>query len=375
MTDLNIHPSLTFSAPVLLADGDVNFVKFTPLGSNVFNQNDNITIKLASNNELLVLDRSYLKFNIQLDTAGTLSPQGVSAIFSSISDTVSGMQLPIQRNANITAKVALSTDSNERKALTGVCELYTQGSATGQANTIAQVFTVTMPVPTSLSSSEKYIPLCFMNAGHQVSYQLAPASQVCSLGSYQITNVELVACMVQPPNSYLEEVARGLAAGNSLKLPLNLTKSITVQPSAGITSQVINLQVGYLGSINSITLVEKNAGAPMINQDGISSFFTTVDGARFPRNKSVASTSESLYQILAGYSTKLSSISLPDIYSRFKQYTWKSNGMFSSGVPSANGTIEISLEFSSVPSTLECIINYDAMLLISANSSLLVTDI
>jgi len=375
MTDLNIHPSLTFSAPTLLTDGDVNFIKYSPLGNNVFSQNDNCTIKLASNNELLVLDRSYIKFNIQLDTAGTFSPQGVSAIFSSVSDTVSGMQLPIQRNANITAKVALSTDSNERKALTGVCELYTEGAVTGKAHTINQIYTVTLPVQTSLSSSEKYIPLCFMNAGHQISYQFAPASQVCSLGSYQITNFELIACMVQPPNSYLEEVARGLAAGNSLKLPLNLTKSITVQPSAGISSQVINLQVGYLGSINSISLVERNSAAPMINQDGISSFFTTVDGARFPRNKSVAGTAETLYQTLAGYSTKLSSISLPDIYSRFKQFSWKSNGMFSSGIPSANGTIELSLEFNSVPSTLECIINYDAMLLLSANSALLVTDI
>jgi len=375
MTDLNIHPSLTFAAPTLLSDGDINFVKFTAIGSNVFNPSDNVTVKVASNNEFLCLDRSYIKFRVTFDTTGTVNPQGLSAVFNSCQDTVSGMQMPIARNWHIKNKITLVTDSKERQSISNLTEGFTTGTATGGACTAATYVDVVMPVPTTLATSDKYLPLAFMNAGLQFSWQLNAANQVVSVGSYIITNFEVVACLITPPNSYLEEIAKGLAGGSALKIPLTLTKSITAQPSAGVTSQVITLQTGYLGSINSVTLVEKAAVSPMVNQDGISSFFISLDGSRYPRNKSVTGASESIYQILAGYSTSLASITLPDAFSRFKQYSFKSNGQFSSGAVSANGTLELNIEFTTVPSTIEAIISYDSLLLMSQNSALLVNDV
>jgi len=371
MTDLNINDSLTYSTPSRLEDGDVNFVSYKASGAQTFGPSETFTIKLSSNNEFLALDRSYLKFKLNTTAISTLHPNGASACISSVLDMVSGVQLPVYSGWDIVRGVKLNSDSSERKSITSVCEQYT-GGATGSVTSVNGSFDICLPVPTSIESTEKLVPLAFLNAGHSISYTLNPANKVVVAGSYSITDVEIVACLITPPNSYLEEISKGLAGGGALKMPLQLYKSFTTNCSASL-QQTFNIMSGYIGSLNSVTLVEKSN--PFVTQNGLSSFFITVDSKRFPRNKSIVTRPEKIYQTLAGYNTRIGSVGVADVNQQFSQLTFKTNGDFSAGIPTANGTLTVDTIFSTVPTTLEVILGYDAMLLVSQNTCSIITDV
>jgi hypothetical protein len=214
--------------------------------------------------------------------------------------------------------------------------------------------------------------LCLYNAGLTYSYQLAPAADVVSAGTYTIKDVEIVACLVTPIQSYLQEVAKGIESGSTLKVPVQFTKCYTAPLSGSSTTPTLNLNIGYMSSINTLSLVNKSG---MEFTTNLQDFYITVDSVRYPLNKQVFGAEEALYQTLAGYSTELSSISKPADQQSFKHLSWKSNGSFAQGIPSANGGMELQLGFGSTPAgTLECIIGYDAMLIVSANKVDVVSD-
>ena len=101
-----------------------------------------------------------------------------------------------------------------------------------------------------------------------------------------------------------------------------------------------------------------------------------LDSMRYPKNKQITGAAESIYQILSGYSTDLSHIRVPHSAQTFNQFTFKSNGEWSSGVPTANGIVELIVDFSSTPTgTIETIICYDAYLEISRNSVIFRSDV
>ena len=101
-----------------------------------------------------------------------------------------------------------------------------------------------------------------------------------------------------------------------------------------------------------------------------------LDSMRYPKNKQITGPIECLYQTLAGYSTDIAHISVPHSSQTFNQFTFKSNGEWSSGIPTANGLVELVVDFSSTPTgTIETIIEYDAYLEISRNSVIFRSDV
>ena len=126
-----------------------------------------------------------------------------------------------------------------------------------------------------------------------------------------------------------------------------------------------------------MTLIERVTATLFVFGNAISNWFLSMDSARYPKNFSIKKGAESIYQLLLGYNTRLNSISLPNANSQFLQYTFKSNPEFASGIPSKNGSLELSLSFGSAtpPAIVATIIEYDAMLMISQNSALLLTDV
>ena len=318
-----------------------------------------------------------MKFTLTTSAIGTLNPLGGVAVFNSVQDQVSGLQLPVSRNFHIQKGVQLTTDCSERKTVTASCEQFT-GTGTGVATTAAGSFTICMPLVTSLDTS-KIIPLALFNAGHQLFYTLNPAATVVSAGTYTVSNLEIVAALVTPNQQYLEEISRGLQSGGSLKIPLQLYKSVTSTLAAS-NSKNIQINTGYLGSMNTVTLVEKTAAlGVMKNGADLQSFFINLDGQRYPMNKAVSTGVEAFYQTLAGYNTGISTLSVPDANQSFQHYSFKTNSEFSSGVPTANGVVELALDFTgSTPvagSTIETIISYDALLVVSQNSCSLIVDV
>jgi hypothetical protein len=126
--------------------------------------------------------------------------------------------------------------------------------------------------------------------------------------------------------------------------------------------------------MNSVTFVHKESA--LANSSKVSSFYIMADRFRYPKNKSISGAVESVYQTLAGYATDITSISVPDSTQKFNQYSFKTNGEFSSGIPTANGLVELVLDFSSTPTgTVETLISYDAYLEIGRNSVILHTDV
>ena len=56
---LNISNSLTYSSPESILDGKLNYVSFKPSGTNTYTESETITIKLSSNTDFMVPERSY----------------------------------------------------------------------------------------------------------------------------------------------------------------------------------------------------------------------------------------------------------------------------------------------------------------------------
>lgn len=111
--------------------------------------------------------------------------------------------------------------------------------------------------------------------------------------------------MITPTKAYLSEVARGISGGAALKLPVQLFKSITTSLSSS-TSQTVGLNVGYLGSINSVTLSLRTSA--FTSSTLMTDFFIDFDGLRYPLNKSIVGPGEQFYQALASYNTGIATI-------------------------------------------------------------------
>ena len=66
----------------------INYIKFVPQGANSYGPSETIEVKLSSNTDFMVLDRSYIKFTLSTSATGILSVNGGSACINSISDNV-----------------------------------------------------------------------------------------------------------------------------------------------------------------------------------------------------------------------------------------------------------------------------------------------
>ena len=368
---LNISNSLTYTQPESVLDGKINYVSYKPQGANSYSASETITVKLSSNTDFICLDRSYCKFTLSTSATGTLSVNGGTAVINSIVDNFGGAVLPIARNVHIKQGVKLQSGTSERKAIDTYAQSCTFGSGTGLAVTAATSLTICMPFMSSFET-DKVIPLAVLN-GWEQTVTLNPASAVVSAGTYTVSNFEVVAAMLTPSQLYLEQIAQGLNNGSTLKIPIQLSNSIT-SPVSSALSQNILVNCGYYSSMNSVTFVHKESA--LANSSKVSSWYLMCDSNRYPKNKTIAGAVESVYQTLAGYATDITSISVPDSTQTFNQYSFKTNGEFSSGIATANGLVELVLDFSSTPTgTIETIINYDGYLEIGRNAVLLMTDV
>jgi hypothetical protein len=378
-----INDSLTYALPERVLDGDINFVSFKPTSIGAYTPGQSIEFRLRSNNEFVCLDRSYIKFTITetgtVTTGSALVSAGSSAIFSMVQDTVSGLALPIAKNWNVSNAMRLATDTSSRQTITTRCEYYGASAATfGTSRTSC------MPIPTTLATTSKIIPLAIFAGGHTINYTLAPYLTVYNSAnagnSYAITNMEIVCAMIKPEDRYLSELSSALQRGGSLKIPLELTKNLT-SPLSTATTQSIRLGTGFLGSVNSIMCTYRpKANVNVVSVDSmkstlakVSDFYLTVNSQRYPRNSAVGvNNPEYIYQLLAGFNTSTSVLSVPAAQATadILKYSFKTNSEFSSGIALNDGQVGVELNFSSAPvqdDFFDSFINYDALLVIGAS--------
>lgn len=396
---LSLNSDITYQSPEKVQDGEINFVSFKPQSIGVYAPNSTVDFRIRSTNEFVILERSYMKFSlvetgaVAAIAAGTsLTSMGGSAIISQVQDTVSGLQLPLLKNYNLQQSLKLNTDSSERKAITAITEQYQVPGNTATLRYTKKMFCI--PVPTSLDSANKIIPLAVLNGGWNISLLLENHNRVFTNGavgnSYEVADLEIVCCMLKPDEKYLQELASAMSRQGSLKIPLQLTKNIT-STLANSTTQSVRVQSGYLSSLNSITNVIRRAadvgtGNATLAKDTfltststLSNYYYMINSQRYPKNKAIqCDDPENLYHLLAGFNTKYSQMNPFTTTQNFNHFSFQSNGAFSSGIPLNDGNINIETTFTSAPANgdlFDCFMEYDAVLVIDQSSVNLIIDV
>ncbi|KAJ3316935.1 hypothetical protein HDV06_002538 [Boothiomyces sp. JEL0866] len=368
MRQLNIHPSMTYRAPDVLESGTIQYVSFKSLTGGPFNPNDSVTIRLSSNSELFVPERSYLKFSLNpsVNSSNPLNPAGASSVIQTVTEFHGGLQLPVFKNYNTANSVKLFTATTERQGTQKFCELFS-GDTTGSSLTQSS-YTVCMSVPSGVElTNNSYLPLCALNSGIQYIYTLAPAATVVSSGTYTISNVELVACLVTPPSSYLSQLSDGLSKGSALKIPCTMYKTINMTLTSA-TNQELVIQTGYYDSVNSIAAITHDTASGTFNNFNIvSDFYVNVNGSRYPRNKLVISPQEIIYEQLAATNSVYSTMS--QSVQPFQFFSFKASPSFGTGIPTSNGIMSINTDYSSGPSgaVTTYVLSYDAIINVGQN--------
>jgi hypothetical protein len=435
---LDLHPSLSFASPPQMIDGSLQFVSFKPFKSE-YQAGDTFDIKVQSSNEFVILDKSYCKFKLKGNhaNASTMSVLGATAIIQSVTDTISGVQLAPLNNYNLFKSIDLNTDTANKKAINHVLNKYisedlatatdsftadiiqatesalassvTMGSmvhsgiagfnAPGYINTTSgsafvsgsQIGTgMILPfIPTSLSSTTKYIPLPFLQGGWTSTIQLAPTSTVLpvlnSATTYYVEDFEFVLAMIKPQDQYLMDIQRGLSSGNSLKIPYEAVMSIT-QDYPNATYNSTKLQVGYKESVNQLLFFIRDK--TYVNAAGydtfkcskletITDFYTELNSQRYPRNKAVQiADGESLVQTLSSVGTSNELLNVvyqkPKALDRsFGSYTFKSSPSYASGVPAADGLITLNFNGTATANLrLDVFTTYSAMINVDSNTAI-----
>jgi hypothetical protein len=198
--------------------------------------------------------------------------------------------------------------------------------------------------------------------------------------------------MVQPDEAYISELKAGLAKGGSLKIPLQLTKNQTNSLAASST-QSIRVQCGFLSSLNGITTVVRQAAAVSkgTNTAALDSFVTStstmsdiyysINSQRYPRNRQILVNNdpENLYQMLASYNTRLSSLSPFTATNSFLHFSFEaSGGAFASGIPVSDGYISLETNWATTPSAgdyLDVFLEYSSLLVIDQNTVNMLIDV
>lgn len=373
---LEVNPAALYNSPQQLDIENFNFVEFKAIAGESFGPSSTITVRANSTNELIDWDRSFIKGTFTATGSGSvLSDLGIGAAFKNVQETISGVSLPILTDWNLTHSLENRLSTAERKDWLKVTELCSTGLTIGSTAT-----TFSLAVPSQLATSDRYFPLAVVSGGVEFTWTLESAANVFKVAGtgYSITNFGLVLCMVSPSASYLNELSRGVSSGHSLKIPLELRR-VVHQPLTTSLSQTLKVQTGFLRSINGLTLIVRDkdnldvatadafVGASKLNN--ISYYNIGVNSVVYPRNRFLYikdNRAENLMNILSGFNTKYSGISVPaGATDDFAFFNFKANSGFGAGITSTDGFCELNLSIGTAfdaGDMSSIIVSYDASL-------------
>ncbi len=375
-SDVQFHPDLMYKYPDQWLDGTLEYVQFDSIaGNQAYGPSSNLNFNLRSQNyEGVDISKSYMTYDLtQTGTAVEMSALGATAVFSQVSDTMSGKTLPPQTDIGLFRLLDLVTDSAERKSITALTEYY--GSARVATNTTA-VFPVTIPLITTLSSCTKILPLMALTGGWNINYLLSPITDVYpgkSVGTYSISNVRIVAAMVKPTDTYLKSLQHVLGNGGSLKLPLCIRRDTGAIPLTSALTQSVRVAPGYYTSLNSVTLFQRATTGDRFISDitTLDSYFINLNSNRYPKNFAIKTGTENLFQFLSPMGTSCGAFSpFVNATSGVCRYSWKTNGSFAQGIEIRDGSLSIEGVWNTAPTgkVMNVIAEIDVFLTISATA-------
>ncbi len=377
-----LEPNLksVYDAPSQLDVENFNFVEFKPVAGSSFGANENINVRINSQNRLIDWQRSYIKGTFTADATGaSISKMGFGVCFKTITETVSGVALPIFNDYNLAKSLEVKLVTDERKSFIDITES-TNTSAT--LGTTATPFT--LPYMGHLSTSDRYFPLAVCPGGLEWNAQLESNAQVFIAGSsptYTITDFGIVLCLVEPSQNYLAELANGVAKGGQIKIPLEF-KKIVHSPVQALTNFTQKLQLGVLQSVNSITTLHRltanmnslsadafdGASGLLASGKQLKYWYLQVNSQTYPQNRFLyyyGHRAQHLMGLLSAFNVNYSAIKVPDQSDDFLHYSFKANEAYGSGIGIFDGFLEINFVYEGAPASADLhsfIATYDGIL-------------
>ena len=399
---------LNFSAPSKVLENEVNNVHFKPISGATFGPSDNIKFKITSNNAFLRPSKCFLKYNIALSggdssttSASTTTYVGSAAgIISRVETSVSGLRVEDINDYGLYVSKLYQKSTSEYKDLLKALEGYNDiSNATfinaANTDTIKTARTVCHALRTCIFEAPTDVPLCFLRGGLEMTIYtgallafINTAQAATPQTTFVITNVSMVCGMIKVPDSYLTSFQQSLEKGNTAKIPLSITRSISTALVAS-TDNDVQLQVGFLKSLNSILGItrlsaEINTNTKdtfnLMTRDGLDSWYTSNGSERFPRDHEITCLDTNYDPTALMYAL----MSIDNNYNHFGQTAagyqgatqfdifqsfTPAPGQFGTGMTVTDGSITVHLDYgASSPTALSKInwfINYSALLSIS----------
>ena len=395
-------PEFIYGEPIQYVDGSKNYVRVAPVSGQTFGPGDTFKINVNSNDEILVQQKSYLKFDLALVGATTtgntavISALGCAAIFNRVTSYLGGVQLDDIQDYNTMLAKQYSTYPLTGKNTLKQTELYqNQAALTADASTATYGRTVCHALQVApLNSNDKPVPVAFVAGGVTVEVELAPFSKLLASSSsgatsYQITNVQFVACMIKPSDAYILDFKKGLDAGRVAKMPISITRNYKLTPSTASSEQTLDISCGFHRSLRSVLGVQKlstnisNVNADefaLLTNNGLKSFYFQIGSQRWPRNAviNVQNTSssgplsgEQAMMALCDIENDYPNMACADVTQNTEQmifYPFASNPHFGSGEAVQDGKVILNLAYNVSPTSctlsvfakIDAIVNIDA---------------
>lgn len=381
-----LEPNLksVYDAPSQLDVENFNIVEFKPVSGSSFSANENVNVRINSQNRLIDWDRSYIKGTFTGSaTGGSISKMGLGVCFKTITETVSGVQLPIYNDYNLVKAYENKLVTDERKSFIDVTESANMSTTIGTTAT-----NFTLPYLGHLSTSDRYFPLCVCPGGIEWTAQLETNDQVFIAGSsptYTITDFAIVLCLIEPSANYLAELSNGVSRGGQIKIPLEL-KKIVHSPAQALTNFTQKLQLGVLQSVNSITTIHRlvanmnttsadafdGASALLASGKELKYWSIQVNSQTYPQNRFInyyGKRPEHLIHLLSAFNVHYSAIKAVGSTNDFLHYSFKANESYGSGIGIWDGFLELNLNYVGAPSASDLqsfICTYDGILTIQS---------
>lgn len=392
MSVFSIPESMKYNAETQQVDGDINWVRYTPVSGTTFAPSNTCKLRLTSANEFLIPSKSYLRYDLTF-TAGTIasvatSTLGGASVIKRMTTTVAGLQVEDIDNYNAYIATIYSRLPDSHKNLLK----QTEGLGNTSAFSVSTGRSVYHAPRVALLEQEKHIPLAFWGGGVDIDITFEDIAKVQnstagSPSTYTVSNVEFVACMLKPSDSYLQSYQSALSSGKWAKMPLQLCRNMRVSPSA-TTEQEVNLFTGVLRSLRSLIGVNRLTASFGSSADTFNSFdnedlrnyYFQIGSNRYPRNKPIECAnasgvivqSEHLMQALCSVDNTYSHFNQPDSYASASDYiffNWCSNPSLGSGAIVEDGNLTLVRSFVSAPATTsitDLFLIYDAVLKFNA---------
>jgi hypothetical protein len=394
-----IDDSLVYTKPTQTVRGQANWVVFRSVEGGSFTSNQSFNINVNSANGFLEPQKLFLKYKLSLTggtSAGstTISQAGGSAVIRNLTTSLGGVQIEKINNYNQYCSVQNKRTTAEHWNMLRDLEACSSGSALTTNSAYSNGRYIVHSLKNCIGQSNNYLPLSFIRGGMRIQVDLDTVNNlVASLGTttdYQVSDVQIIASVIIPDESYLKAFQASLESGRSASMQTLITQQYQTALNAS-TLQNVDILCGFVQSLKSITFTQR--ASTTMNSSSVDAFANdtyndlkqysiNIGSNRYPLNSYIGSTNTdasgaidptNLALLVGHFKSGYASIDAKNAYTTTKDcvcmYGWGNDG-FGTGVQVADGKMSLTLEYNSAPTTgaqLDVFTQFDSVIEISAS--------